>query len=1148
MKPPILAAGVVVWIGLAFMLAKLLKLHNPDFWILVGGLALLGILAAVALWWFTREKPAAEGASESAADEKDDLEQLFRDAESRLAKSQLGSGAKLTTLPVFFILGERSATKTTVVLNSALEPELIAGQVYQDQNIVPTSLANIWFARKNLLVEAANPVLDDAKRWKSLITRLRPGRLSTVKETRQAPRAALICFDVETFFRPGGMEASIATARKLHARLNDISQKLGINFPVYVLFTRADRISFFLDYVANLTNEEASHVFGVTLPAVARDAQRVYTEEESSRLSTAFDNLYFSLAEKRPDYLSRQNDETKLPATYEFPREFNKLRNGIVQFLVEIGRPSQLSSAPFLRGFYFTGVRPVVVNENVAASVARQPEPARRIATDATSIFSSVQQAPAKAEIRPEIVQRRVPQWVFLSHLFADVLLADQEALAASGASSQTSLARRIWLGIAAAACLLLLLAFLISFLNNRALENRVLTAVRGIAPADAVGSDLPSLDSLTRLDNLRQSVATLTDYQSQGAPLSLRWGLYTGGSLLPPTRRLYFGKFHQLLFGATQKSLLNRLSALPASPAPSDDYQFTYDTLKSYLITTSNHDKSTRMYLTPVLLNRWLAGRTIDPARLDLARKQFDFYSEELKSENPFSSENDAAAIERARHYLSQFAGTERVYQFMLAEANKANRAVNFNADFKGSSAYVIDSYDVPGAFTKSGWKTMNDDLKHVDRFFNGEQWVLGNQSSGDLDLAKLQGNLKTRYISDFENAWRTYMKRASVVPYRSIPDASQKLTALSGPQSPLLEMFWLASQNTSVDDPLVTDAFKPLHAVMPAGTTQQYIVPANDGYMKALAALQISLEQVAAQPGAPSDAVAGQTLTNAQNAKLVTRQMAQNFGLDPVAHLEATVEKLMEDPITNVEGLLRGLGPAELNGKGKGLCAQLSPVLAAFPFNGRSKTQATAADVNTAFKPKDGALWSFYDQNLSKYLLRQGSRYAPDPTASIRLNPAFVGFFNRAAGFSDMAYQGGSSDPHFSYNVKPVLSEDIESLKLTIDGQIADFTASSPAKSFTWQPSGTHGVQLTGKYRGGTDFQYATYDGLWAVFEWVADADIQQGSTLEWSLKAGKGDRPVLSPVTNQPVIVKFTIDNPVFQKSYFAGMGCVSEIAKP
>jgi type VI secretion system protein ImpL len=1095
-------------------------------------------------------KPKSSAPAPAARpDDKSELESLLREADSRLAKSQLGAGVKLSSLPVFFVLGERGATKTTVVLNSGVEPELIGGQVYRDNSQIPTRLANIWFARKNLFVEAGPDLLNDATAWSSLIARLLPGRLATVREARQAPRAALVCFDTETFFRPDGVQAAIGIARKLHSRLHEISRTMGISFPVYVLFTRTDRVSFFLDFVGTLTSDEASRVFGATLESVGRDASAIYAEEETVRLGKAFDTLFFSLADKRTEFLAREHDGTKLRGIYEFPRQFNKLREGIVAFLLELGRPSQLSFAPFLRGFYFTGVRPVVVNQSLPAAVPRASEQQRlHTPTDATSIFNPAKFAKPAAEPQAEVVQRRVPQWVFLNHLFTDVLLADNGALAASGSSSRTSYARRLGLGLVAAACLLLSAALCVSYLHNRSLENRVLGAARDIPPGEAVGQDLPSLDSLTRLDNLRQSVATLSEYHSDGAPLGMRWGLYSGNSILPPARRLYFQKFQQLLLRTTQGNLISRLSSLPLTPGLDDDYQYAYDTLKSYLITTSNHDKSTAAYLAPILLNRWLAGRTLDPARLELARRQFDFYSQELKAENPFSSDNDSAAVEHARRYLSKFAGAERVYQFMLSDVIKANKPVNFNARFPGSARTVIDSYDVAGAFTKPGWSAMNDDLKHIDRFFNGEQWVLGDQSSGNLDLGKLQTTLSARYNGDFLTAWRTYLKRAAVVPYRDVTDAAAKLRTLSSPESPLLELFWLASQNTAVNDPKISAALKPLYSVMPAGTGEQLIVPANDGYMKALAALQISMDQVAQQPGTPSDAAASQTVSNAQSALLLTRQMAQNFGRDPDAHLETTVEKLMEDPITSAQALLRGLGPSELNGKGKGLCTQLSSLFSKFPFNPRSKVEATISDVNSAFKPKEGALWSFYDQNLSKYLIPQGSIYVPDPGASIRLNGAFVSFFNRVAAFSQMAYSNGSPDPHFSYNAKPALSDDLASLQVTIDGQTAEFVPGSPAKSFTWQASGAHGVQLSGKYKDGTSLAYPTYDGLWAVFEWVGDADLQQGSTFEWKLKAGNRDRPVLSPVTRQPVVVQFSIDNPVFQKGYFAGMVCQSEIAKP
>jgi type VI secretion system protein ImpL len=113
-------------------------------------------------------------------------------------------------------------------------------------------------------------------------------------------------------------------------------------------------------------------------------------------------------------------------------------------------------------------------------------------------------------------------------------------------------------------------------------------------------------------------------------------------------------------------------MKGLPLTPVRGPDYQPTYDALKAYLITTSNPDKSTREFLPPVLMTWWKNNRTADAERTQLARKQFDYYENELHEANPFSKENDAPAIDKSRRYLAQFAGTERVYAFMLAEAGK--------------------------------------------------------------------------------------------------------------------------------------------------------------------------------------------------------------------------------------------------------------------------------------------------------------------------------------------------------------------------------------------------------------------------------------------------------------------------------------------
>jgi type VI secretion system protein ImpL len=239
------------------------------------------------------------------------------------------------------------------------------------------------------------------------------------------------------------------------------------------------------------------------------------------------------------------------------------------------------------------------------------------------------------------------------------------------------------------------------------------------------------------------------------------------------------------LLFGSTQLSLVEWLHKLPGKPGPNDQYKPTYDTLKAYLMTTSHHEKSVRDFLSPLLYERWAAGRPIDPDRAALARRQFDFYSDELAIANPFSSNNDGEAVEWARSYLAQFNAVESIYQFILAEATRQKPPINFNRQFKGSSAYVVNNHDVPGAFSLDGWKFVDDAINNVKKFFGGEAWVLGDHAPANIDAVALGPQLRDRYHTDFIGNWRAYLAASEVAPYHSIADAAQKLGQLSSNQS---------------------------------------------------------------------------------------------------------------------------------------------------------------------------------------------------------------------------------------------------------------------------------------------------------------------------------------------------------------------------
>ena len=982
--------------------------------------------------------------------------------------------------------------------------------------------------------------------------KLQPRR-SVVGKGEQAPRAAVVLFDCENFTRAGAADQAAAAARALRARLGEICQAMGIMLPVYVLFSKMDRLPFFTDFVRNLSNDEATQVLGITLPMILKRSEGVYGEEETARLTGNFEWLFRSLADARPEFLAREAEAARLPGAYEFPREFRKIRAAAVQFMVDLCRPSQLSVGPFLRGFYFSGVRPVIINEAAPITAAPQQQGGYGSAAGATGIFSAGVRPSPKQRPRRWVWRAKLPQWLFLSHFFSDVLLADRAALSASGSSVKTSFARRLLFLGAAAICLIALGCFTFSFFKNRGLESEVQDAAQGLATGDTTAADLAPLPALQKLESLRQAMEKLVLWRHEHPPLGYRFGLYTGDDLYPEARRLYFQRFQQVLFAQTQSADLQYLRTLPlgaasgASSGPGPEYAPTYDALKAYLITTSHHDKSTREFLTPVLMRWWINGRAVDPERTQLASKQFDFYAGQLQEENPYSNQADGAAVDRARTYLAQFAGEERVYAFMVSEAGKSSPPIDFNRQFPNAAQIVMEPHVVPGAFSRGGWNFMKDAIAHADRYFNGEQWVLGDQASANIDRAKLAQDLRARYNADFSKEWRTYIKSASVARFAGLKDASDKLMQISGNQSPLLELFALASQNTAVDDPNVADLFQPVQAIVPPTATDRFIQPPNQNYMNALVQLQTSLEAIASQPGTVTDAAAAPTLSNAQQAIVNTRQMAQTFRIDSEGHIETAAQKLLEDPITNAQGLLRALGPAELNGKGKDLCAQMRPLFSKYPFSPNATAQATLQDIDAIFKPKEGALWAFYDANLQKVLARQGSQFAPVAGAGMTVNPAFLSFLNRAAQFADLAYANNSADAHFTYTVKPVVSPDTDSIKLVIDGQPADFNASAAGKQFTW-PGAAHGVQLTVKFKGSTPYEYPSYDGLWAVFQFVGDADKRVGSQIEMALRAGKQGRAVL--YNGQPVIVRFDLaaNPPVFDKAYFTGLSCVAEVAKP
>jgi type VI secretion system protein ImpL len=704
------------------------------------------------------------------------------------------------------------------------------------------------------------------------------------------------------------------------------------------------------------------------------------------------------------------------------------------------------------------------------------------------------------------------------------------------------NLLRRIALGAALFLALICLTGFVVSFFRNRALEIRVREAVADLSTLQTANNQPAGIGDLTKLDNLRGELVDLSDYAEHGAPLSLRWGLYEGDQILPDARRVYFERFRRLLFAEAQKRVTDNLDALAGKSvanAPNDSYQKTYAELKEYLITTepADHDKSTKEFLTPVLMTHWVADRDIDKDRRDLATLQFDFFATELAKENPFPTGSSKPLIEQARAYLKQFSGIDRNYEQLLLKA--AQKPVSFSDQFPDSAGVIVSSYKVKGAFTRSGFLAVQDALKNPGNL-EGEEWVLGKNDAKDMDPGVLRQKLTDRYNQDFVKEWNTVLRTSSVAGYGSNADADKKLEKLTGPTSPLLELLYFISHNT---DPAPDDVKLPFAAVKtvePAGPPdklpEKYILPPNKDYVDALVKLQSDIHALAQNPGAPDPAQLTQAANSADGASQAAKKTVDSGPVDQQFKNQEEVGRLLQEPIKSVEALLKR-GPLDIaSGSAKGYCLAFKDAASKYPFDPKSLQDLSMDQLYAILGPTGDAMKKL-KEGVKPFTLMVGNKYVAAPQATVKPSQNFLNFLTHVTQLSDTLYPTGSLPPKFSYTLK-LLPSNLEGVSLKIGSDT--LVGEGQQHTFVWTGA-SEDVLVTSK---SGDVQDSVPAGPWAAFKYVAKAHPLGGGKLEWVIE-NNGQPIMLSPMKQKSYDYQLQVAgsaNPFFD---LRGMGCVSQV---
>ena len=1094
-------------------------------------LILLGLaIAGVLIWYQQRRKKQVNSPGGETVDTAP-VDELLRQADRRLASSPQTGVKRFRDLPVLYVLGESGSAKTTAVAKSGLEPELLAGEVYREKLVVPTAVANLWYSRSTALLEVGDAVRKTPALWKHLVTATRPRALAAMR--RQAPfRAAVVCISCEQFMGAQTTETMQAAASPLNAQLRELARQLGATVPVYALLTKLDRVPGFTEYVRNLSPEEGNILLGAAPQSTGKA-----TEEALAAITSSVDSVLFSLGEARLDLLARESDPQKVSAAYQFPRELRRFRNLLTTFLAELNRASQLSSNPDLRSFALTGVRPIIVQQIAAAPQSFAPAPQN--ASDATGVFRAPQPSAPQPLAMPSVHGEKIAQWAFLARFFPDLVLGDSHALGGTRQTGSGRLLMRVIYSSLAAVLLLYLCLLTVSYFANAALQGRIEAASSVLAQTSASGSP-PQTAQLKALDEVRTSLAELETYHAEGAPLHIRWGLYRGDTLLQPTRALYFTQFRNLLLTRTQNEMVAGMNALPATSAPASDYNTTYSTLRAYLITTSNPEKSTVDFLPPVLLGHLRkTGAALSPEDSTLAQRQFEYYARVLPSQHLFAMQPAAAAVSHARGYLASFGSFERIYQSVVNAAEKSAPALRFSTQYPNAEGVLDEPHVIPGAYTKPGFGFMQDALAHPDRYFSGEAWVLGEQAPQSIDTATLKTQLSARYVSDYLAQWRAFLKEAEVVRFANLQDAAKKLGVLSKNDSPLLALLYTVSRNTAVENAEIATSFQAPQSFVPPGNADQYIDKPNKPYVDGLLALSTAVGQAAGGPPDPASAAAVATAAGA--ARLAAQQAAQAFRIDSKGHVDSTTLALLEQPVTAAETLARGFGPAQANAGGKSFCSTYNGLMAKAPFNPRAAAQATPAEVTALLQPGTGLLWQFYDANLKTLLVQQGTGYVIAPKAPIAVNPGFLKFFNRLAAVSQTLFPADAKDPQLAFSLRNLPSGGVQNSSFKVDGQA--LTNSDSSKPFTWNAATAKEASLT------ANGLPLLFNGPWAVFELVNKAHVQKAAAgYDLSFPLELANTPVKAP-DGTPVVVRYELSGAgadILAPGALAGLRCVGEVS--
>jgi type VI secretion system protein ImpL len=1143
----LLLLSLLIWfvgplLAISLASAKLQPL-GPEWirWSVIAAIWFFWLIKLLIRWWRHRnmndallsqlvkmQAPKAGEGQAAGSREVAELGRRFEEAAAVLKKTRFSSNEKggvlarlsnqyVYQLPWYAFIGAPGSGKTTALVNAGLTFPL-ADQFGKAaiRGVGGTRSCDWWFTNEAVLIDTAgryttqesNESVDKAE-WQGflgLLKRFRP---------RQPLNGVLLTLSVSDLLQMSTQEREMHAAT-LKARLAELHDGLGVQLPVYVLVTKADLLSGFLEYFLNCTREERAQVWGFTLPYDPRNTAPVAVREIFNQ---EFDLLYRRLNDGMHQRLLAEPDLSRRALAYSLPQQLSGLREVVGQLLASVFSESKFNQQPLLRGVYFT-------------SATQEGTPFDRVLGAMQRTFG----VPSK--VAGMEASTGTGKTFFLQDLLQKVVFPEH-FIAGRNMAAERRLRLALAGGIAVCAALFVAANIAwspwVSYGNNNRYVEEVGTKAQALRATVETIPATPQEDAAALLPVLDQArgVAWSDKFEFASVPWGYRYGLYQGHKLDTAGQIAY----SRLLDEAFLPRLATRLQALLQN-APQGNSDYLYQALKAYLMLggAGPFDADALKLWIRADWDRSLAAATVEQ------RKHLDEHLDALMRDkvviSPFPLNQGLVGSTRA--VLNQQPPANRTYSRIKARLLGPEPPEFTIAGVAGPEAPNVLvrasrqplNAGIPGLFTARGYPRFQKELASAMADMGAEDaWVLGRAAPAaklappnPIELLQQSQQVTRLYLTEYAKLWQDYLNDVRLIGRNSLSDTVAVTRLLASVESPLLLLTRAAAKETTLIRVEATTGTRVDQAVDKLGRLKQEMTAAA-GMARGLnapAGLDDKIEMIVQGPfaalhsvtkGAPGTApidalskVLEDYLSSLMAAESALRagtiprtQDAENRVRAEAARMPQPVrgvlEALVGQATQQVAGGARSSASANVKGGVGQTCAAV--IAGRYPLSRRSTQDVQPNDFAQVFAP-GGLMDDTFQKNLAPFVDTSKATWAPrpGPEGAAAGSASDLAQFQRASVIRDAFFAPGSRNMKFDLIVRVVQLGGADKVELDVDGQMVTAAAGSDgSKRISWPGvRGTNQVRLAvGKAAP------LSADGAWALHRLIDRGQMQGGTPPE-------------------------------------------------